>query len=565
MKELKVAIYIVLLILVACKPKEKIIEQNNKPNQDVQFKLFFSEAITQQMLKNYDNALGLYQKCIGIKPKSSASFYQIARIFYFKNDFNAAQNFIKKAIEINDTNIWYRLFAADLFIIKNDYNEAIQQYELITKHNSNEYYKYNLIELIIQNEEYNEALKRLNYLQNINGFTEDIFLLKSEIYYKTDNSKELEELIILATEVFPNSLYYLGMLAEYYTGEKQFEKAQNVYNQMLNLEPDDGLTNLSYSNFCKISGNYSNYYIYLHKAFSDPELDVNRKIDVLADFLYDNTNPLVTSNQLYNLFNISIELHSNEVDIHKLFADFLISEGSFDQAINELITILENDKSDKDTYDRLIRALLMINDFEAVNDYSSEAVNLYPNLPLFYLYKGIALSKLGMHPQAREILNSGILIIIDNKLLLGEFYYYIAETYSNEEQFSKAETYFDKALKYNAQNLTILNNYSYYLAKRGINLQKALELNIKCLNIEPENPSFLDTRAWIYYQQNKYNEAKSFAQRAIYFSNATNPIILEHYGDILFKLGEKTEAIKQWKKALSLDKNNNELKIKINK
>ena len=63
----------------------------------------------------------------------------------------------------------------------------------------------------------------------------------------------------------------------------------------------------------------------------------------------------------------------------------------------------------------------------------------------------------------------------------------------------------------------------------------------------PEEPAYLDTYAWVLYQMKSYERAKLFLEKALLKSK--DATIIEHYGDVLFHLGDKKEALNQWKRA----------------
>ena len=111
----------------------------------------------------------------------------------------------------------------------------------------------------------------------------------------------------------------------------------------------------------------------------------------------------------------------------------------------------------------------------------------------------------------------------------------------------------------------MLNNYSYYLSNREEKLLLAKEMITKCIDLTKTNPnsSYLDTHAWVLYKLKEYKSAKDQIEKALSLSN-DNAIIHEHYGDILHQLGLLEEALLEWNKAYDLDKNNIDLKEKIN-
>ena len=97
---------------------------------------------------------------------------------------------------------------------------------------------------------------------------------------------------------------------------------------------------------------------------------------------------------------------------------------------------------------------------------------------------------------------------------------------------------------------------------RKVNLEKAEKMSSLLAKNNPDNPTFLDTHAWVLYTRQKYKEAKKIMERAIGTGNA-NATHFEHYGDILYKLGDVNGAVQQWEKARGLNANSEMLNKKI--
>jgi Tfp pilus assembly protein PilF len=109
----------------------------------------------------------------------------------------------------------------------------------------------------------------------------------------------------------------------------------------------------------------------------------------------------------------------------------------------------------------------------------------------------------------------------------------------------------------------VLNNYSYYLSLENENLDKAAEMSAKCVQLEPGNSTYLDTYAWVLYKQQNYTLAKFYIEKAIANLTEDNGEVFDHYGDILYKTGEKEKAMDWWKKALETGFESDTLEIKI--
>ena len=79
----------------------------------------------------------------------------------------------------------------------------------------------------------------------------------------------------------------------------------------------------------------------------------------------------------------------------------------------------------------------------------------------------------------------------------------------------------------------------------------------------PKESTYLDTYAWVLYQQGNYQEALRYLEMAIEEGKSPSSAIWEHYGDALYRLGRVDEAVKSWKKANDLPNADQNLEKKI--
>ena len=140
---------------------------------------------------------------------------------------------------------------------------------------------------------------------------------------------------------------------------------------------------------------------------------------------------------------------------------------------------------------------------------------------------------------------------------LGDVYFAKADTI-------KAFAHYEMAIDYNPANLMAMNNYAYFLAESKRDLDKAEHLSALTVKYEPENPTYLDTYAWIYFKKGEYSLALTYIRSAINYSeNEESAELLEHYGDILFMNGFHEEAIPQWERAFELNPESEMLQKKV--
>ena len=96
------------------------------------------------------------------------------------------------------------------------------------------------------------------------------------------------------------------------------------------------------------------------------------------------------------------------------------------------------------------------------------------------------------------------------------------------------------------------NSVGYVAAELNVRLDEAKTLIEQALKGEPDNYAYLDSMAWVLFRQGKYEEAQSYINRALRESEQemARGVIFEHQGDILMKLGRKSEALKAYREAM---------------
>lgn len=129
-------------------------------------------------------------------------------------------------------------------------------------------------------------------------------------------------------------------------------------------------------------------------------------------------------------------------------------------------------------------------------------------------------------------------------------YTLLAQAYSEAGKQALSDSCYDFVLQMNPKNSLALNNYSYQLAEQGKNLNRALQMSEQALRIQPRENTYQDTYAWILFKMGKYEEAKIWMEKALAHPGASDhPLYLQHYGHILYQLGDTASAKKYWKLA----------------
>ena len=122
--------------------------------------------------------------------------------------------------------------------------------------------------------------------------------------------------------------------------------------------------------------------------------------------------------------------------------------------------------------------------------------------------------------------------------------------YEREKNFDAAEKSFRKVLADDAKNSGAMNYLGYMFADRGVHLDEAKQLISKALELEPGNPAYLDSLAWVYFHQDQYDQAANELRQAL-DKMGDDPTVHDHLGDVYMKQGKIREAIQQWESSVA--------------
>lgn len=245
------------------------------------------------------------------------------------------------------------------------------------------------------------------------------------------------------------------------------------------------------------------------------------------------------------------------------------------------------DPTNADAWRTLISLLAREEDFAAVVETSGRmAKYVKPNVADRQT-QGIALMQLGRADEAVEMY-TGMLreavpgiepdsLVTDKRLrsslgsrdseTVADIYMFAGDAYYELKQPEKAFTAYENSLFFDPYNSMTLNNYAYYLALSGGDLDKAEKMSRQSMEDQPENPTFIDTHAWILYLKGDWQKALEEQLQAITLAEEQGMVIstefYDHLGDIYYRLGQVDEAVDNWKKALELKPGDEDIQNKV--
>ena len=121
-----------------------------------------------------------------------------------------------------------------------------------------------------------------------------------------------------------------------------------------------------------------------------------------------------------------------------------------------------------------------------------------------------------------------------------------------------------KSLSIKPDDPYVLNYLGYSWLERSYKIQEAIGMLNKAYNQKKNDPFIIDSVGWGYYLIGDFVNAENFLRKAIQLM-PKDPIVNDHYGDVLWKLNRKIQAKYYWQSALSSEESDNEMKTIISK
>ena len=524
--------------------KKKIDKDNFK------FNTHLFNALKAKSLENYEQALDQFQNCITMDNKQAVPFYESALINKRLGNLNLAVEQAKISIEIEGNNRWYQLNYAEVLFANQDFNSASVEYKkLLIKEPGNKELYFLLADTYIYDNDFLKAIGVYNDLEQIKGINKMVSMQKYKLYMQLEKNmfaiKELKNLL----KKFPNEVEALEILSELYLLNDEKEKAFDIFKQLAIIAPENGRIHLTLADYYRDKGDDIKSFEELKLAFKSIKLGVDVKVRILASYFQLLAVNDIMKSQAYTLAKLLMETHPNEVKPNAVYADILYADNRFAEAKDQYLIVLEKDKTKIQIWSQVLFIQAEQSDFDGMLKTSEEALTYFSTDPLFYYFNGVASKWFKNYYKAINSLNMGVEFVLDNNMLLLEFYSSLADSYHATNEHELSDEYYEKSLKIDSNNVLILNNYSYYLSIRRKNLEKAKKMSHKCNELEKDNGTYQDTYAWILYELADYEQAKVWIQKSLSNGSDSSAVVVEHYGDILYQLGNIKDAIIEWKKA----------------
>ena len=491
-----------------------------KPKENVRAIAHFMDGQLFMSQGNYSMAILEFQDALELDPEASTIIVSMAECYWKLGKAKKSEELLFNALNINPKDNEAREILANQYIYQNKHDKAIEQYRVLAE---------NAIE---GDTKYLIALAKLVLSQN--------------------NINESISLFIKAYEKDKSRIDILEEAANLSLRSRQLEKATNLYKQLIDIDKNNSYYLSTYIDLIVMSGDYDNGIVAL-KSLIDIEGETTERLSQLG-ILYYNTNQAVKAKPIFNKL-ISMD-HFDATTMHFL-SNIYIEQGILDSALIIANKIIDHHPSDPRGY--LDAALTELNNENPIGAIEIlEPVNRTFNNEFSIQYLlGSSYQQLEEYDKATVVLRQSLKIYPESRGAR----HTLAIASDALNYWNESDSLYEGLIESDTNDVQALNNYSYSLVERNIQLNKALTMAKKAIELEPNNAAYLDTIGWIYYKMDNVEKALSFIRKSVELDN-NNAVVLEHLGDVLFSNNQIEEAMLFYLKALDIDKNNEILQQK---
>ena len=428
------------------------VDFNKRPDDDLgnvedEFQEYFFEALKQKGIENYDRAVDALHKCLNLNSKLPVIYFELGKNYNKLKNFGAAEENLKKAIEMQPDNVWFLDELYDVYFQQDDIKNALKTIKQLVKYHPD--YKEDLAALYVREEKYKQALDILDELDAEFGLSESRDAMRNDIYSITGNADDRIENLEQRIANNPNNEdNHLKLIYRYsQTGDQK--NAYKAAKNLLKVKPDSKFVHLALYKFYLQDEKVEEAISSVKKVLTSPEINADAKTKVLKDFVaFVATNPKYES----DLIDITSLIDDNkDAQTHSDLGQYYLKAGDKVKALTNFKEALKQSPNDFKLIKDVLLLELDIKDYNAVITDSERALELYPAQPILYLVNAVANNYLGAPKKAIDNLEMGLDYLIDNPSMEADFYSQLSLAYKALNNISKSETFAKKAKALKAQ------------------------------------------------------------------------------------------------------------------
>ncbi len=569
MKRLSVILLLCLLFSTAFVVGKGPAQQPTYPDS-LRSVWFYTEGIKSNAITGDSaKARQLFEEAIRRDSSYAPAYYQLA-VDRLETDPEKAVEWARRARQLDTTNKWYHRFFGQALLTARKYAEALDVYEQLCKVDPKEPNNYRILAALYEiHQNPYMALITLDSAEIRFGRIPVLSAMKRHLLVTTHQmDRAIKEAQAIVAET-PYEQQHRVALADLYAIAGKDSLAKVEYAAAWKIDSTSLEMQMALEAFYANKKEYRSLLEITRKLFLSEKLPVEEKIRRFEHLTSSTNFYRQYYLQLNGLISILAIRYPQNKQVVKLYAKHLIASGELEQALALYKAQTTATPPEEEFFHEIINIESYLQRPDSVARYVDRALQLFPDKPDFHISKGNVLHYTKRYDEAVVTYKQSLQHADTDSLrsviwnLIGDAYQYqkeklqtdsLAKPAVRKKKAQKAAKAcydaYERSLHYNKENVSTLNNYAYFLALDSVELEKALVMSSRVVELTDNNPTYLDTHAWVMFKMGRTAEAKRIMQQAIALDGQKSTELLVHYGDILFALKEYFLAETYWRKAL---------------
>lgn len=523
----------------------------------------FQEGMRHYIKEDFAEAILVWESLVSTMPNEPAIAFYLAKAHLAEKNTKSALVYARKAHELSPYSLDYGLFFAEQLLADKQISAALTCLNQLSQYDES-HPEVNLLfaQAYLWSEQGALALKALDRADAYVGEYPAIIRTKEFIWLK---QKRLLEALkagerLLDLEEGEQILTWDQMDLAW-----DLSQADSIQTQLKALQlrhPDQGKLALLLTNSYVHQKNFESSLEQLRLAAADHEVlpSLIAQVTMKVFELIDDSIKWEQANLLASHW---LSLYPEEPRFLAIQGDLYVSATKLEEGQRFYLRAARMGEPKYEVWQRIIQLDFELNAIDSASIHAKEALLHFPAQGFLNFQQGFAFYLQGNNQEAIRYLEIALGIIkpTDNWNL--QLFSMLGDVYHTLNRSKESDEAFEKVLLINPTDDHVLNNYSYYLSLRKEHLDKAAKMSRQLVDKFPKEGTYLDTYAWVLYQQGDYAEALKYLELALEDEKSQSSAVWEHHGDALFRLGRVNEAVVSWKKAVELPNANQFLDKKI--
>ena len=527
----------------------------------------YLQAISMLEQDSLDASYDMLEHCRLLAPASSAVKYDLSAFYQFLGKDSLAHSMLKDIVDKEPHNMKYCEALVEYYGRINDKGSAIALYETMLENSTSKSSIYmSLYSLYSEEQEFEKALEVLDKLEISEGKNDVISLHRvKQLVMMRDSTRALAS-VRQMIEDNPDNMQYPALLGDVYSLFGDYGRSEKIYVENVKRDSTDINSLNSLTGIYLMSDRDSLYCDAVERLLKSEKLEVEQRVSTLLD--YTRYKDMRDSTYMTGFFEELLKLPYDRLEVADLYVQYLLYREAAPEVVMPVLeTILALEPENRSALLQMLIFAIDRNDYEEVIRCSDNAILYIPDMLELYYYKGVASYLLGKKQECAGIYELGLSRRSEESSddLVSKVFSVLGDTYHELKMIDKCMEAYDSALVYNPSEISVLNNYAYYLSLENRELEHALEMSARTLEMEPDNAIYIDTYAWILFCLERYEEAKAYAEKMIQLNADMSAVEYHHCGDIFAKCGDIGRAVEYWIKAYEQGDVSKVLKKKIKK